>query len=184
MDLASDAAPPGFTLRPPIEDDVDAIAAAVRASLPELMPWMPWATGVEAHNGVGTRQWMRGEAGDRWRFVMIDRAGELVGCCGLNRVDDLNRSANLGYWVRSDQTGRGYASAATRSVARFGLGEAGLNRIEITMSVRNLASRRVAEKAGAQHEGIARAALLLRGEFHDAHTWSFVASDLDPPPAA
>lgn len=167
MELTAD----GLTLRPPTSRDAPAISAAVRSSLAELEPWMPWAT--SAYGDAAARAWISGALGDVHRFVMMVD-GEVVGSCGLNKLDDLNRSANLGYWVRSDRAGNGYATTATELVAEYGFAVAQLHRMEVIMSVRNEASRRVAEKAGAVYEGVARGALLLLGEFHDAHVWSFV----------
>lgn len=168
MELTAD----DLTLRPPVDADAAAILAAIRRSLPELAPWMPWAS--ESYDLDAARAWIRGETGDAHRFVMLDISGEVVGSCGLNGVSELNRSGNLGYWVRSDRTGNGYATTATQLLRQYGHEAAGLHRIEVVMSVRNEASRRVAEKAGALYEGRLRGHLLLRDEFHDAHCWSFV----------
>lgn len=169
----------GLTLRTPVEAEASLVAEAVQGSLPELAPWMPWA--VPDYDSETAAKWIRGEFGDLHRFVMVDDVGDVVGTCGLNRVDEVNRSANLGYWVRTDRAGRGRATEATRVLARFGLDSVdgpGFRRLEIAMSTRNHASRRVAEKAGATFEGTLRQALLIRDEFHDAHLWSFVEGDL------
>jgi RimJ/RimL family protein N-acetyltransferase len=48
-----------------------------------------------------------------------------------------------------------------------------LNRLEIVAAVENIPSQRVAEKAGAIREGIARSRLFLNGRFHDAAVFSF-----------
>ncbi len=167
------------TLRSPVEGDAPLVADAVQRSLAELAPWMPWA--VPGYDDAIAAQWIRGEFGEAHRFVMVDESGEIVGSCGLNGVDEQNRSANLGYWVDSGRAGNGYATEATQLLARFGLDEStgpGYHRLEVAMSTRNHASRRVAEKAGATFEGTLRQSLLLRNEFHDAHLWSFVAGDL------
>jgi RimJ/RimL family protein N-acetyltransferase len=169
MELTAD----GLTLRPPTDADASAIVAAVRSSFAELRPWMPWATTTYSEDDA--RTWISGALGDVHPFVMVDADGEFVGSCGLNKVDEYNRSANLGYWVRSDRSGRGHATTATELIAEYGFAIAGLHRMEVIMSVRNEASHRVAEKSGAVYEGIARGALLLHGEFHDTHVWSFVA---------
>lgn len=168
-----------LTLRHPVESDASHVAAAVQRSLIELERWMPWA--APDYDAEMAAQWIRGEFGDRHRYLMVDGAGDVVGTCGLNHVDEQNNSANLGYWVRSDRAGHGYATEATRLLARFGLDETtgpGYRRLEVAMSTRNHASRRVAEKAGATLEGTLRQSLLLRGEFHDAHLWSFVTGDV------
>jgi RimJ/RimL family protein N-acetyltransferase len=170
MELTAD----GLTLRPPTPDDAPAIVAAVRSSVAELAPWMPWATVSYSEEEAHT--WMSGALGDVHPFVMVDKDDELVGSCGLNKIDEFNRSANLGYWVRSDRSRRGHATTATELIKEYGFAVAGLHRMEVIMSVRNEASRRVAEKSGAVYEGIARGALLLNGEFHDTHVWSFVAT--------
>jgi RimJ/RimL family protein N-acetyltransferase len=138
---------------------------------------MVWAS--PAYDVEAALRWMRGDFGDVHPFLMIDGDGACVGTCGLNALDELNRRANLGYWVRSDRTGRGHATVATRLVARFGLEEGGLHRLEIIMSTRNERSRRVAERAGAHHEGVARGRLLLHGEHHDADVYSLLPGDLD-----
>lgn len=161
-----------LTLRHPEESDADAVVTAVLASINELSPWMPWAT--PAYDASTAKLWISGQLGDVHRFVMVDEDSEIIGSCGLNRLDE-NGCANLGYWVRSDRAGKGIATAATRLLHDFGLGGAGLHRLEVIMSVRNEASHRVAEKAGAHYEGIMRGALLLSGEHHDAHLWSFTA---------
>jgi len=165
----------GIVLRPPVEADASAIAAAVQFSLAELRAWMPWASAEYGTNDA--LGWIRGEFGDAHRFAIVESSGHIVGSCGLNMIDARNNSANLGYWIRSDRVGRGFATEATRRLAAFGLREAGYRRLRVMISVRNHASRRVAEKAGAHYEGVALQALLLRGVYHDAHVFSFVADD-------
>jgi RimJ/RimL family protein N-acetyltransferase len=72
--------------------------------------------------------------------------------------------AHVGYWVRTGQTGQGIATAAVRLIARFGFEDLGLQRLELLVAVENLASRRVAEKAGARFEGILPAGPHGQGE--------------------
>ncbi len=164
-----------ITLREPQPADAAAITDAVQASLVELSPWMPWAT--SDYDQDSALRWIKGEFGDTHRFAIFDVDDALIGGCGLKIVDSQNKRANLGYWVRSNRTGRGVATTATNLLARHGI-KAGLHRIEIVASTLNPASRRVAERAGAQYEGIARDRLLLRGKYHDAHVLSFVPDDL------
>jgi RimJ/RimL family protein N-acetyltransferase len=85
--------------------------------------------------------------------------------------------ANLGYWIRSSQTRRGLATAAVRLLAHWAFDNTDLNRLELVISVENLASLRVAEKAGAVREGILRSRLLLYGRSHDAALYSLLRND-------
>ncbi len=167
-----------ITLRTPVEADAAPLAAAVQQSIRELAPFMPWAT--PGYGVTESLKWIRHEiAPDEVGFVIIEPGDELVGSCGLNGFNELNRFANLGYWVRSDMTGRGHATRATRLLAEYALRTLGLARVEILMSVENRASRRVAERVGARFEGQLRSRLLLRGRHHDADLFSLIATDND-----
>ena len=96
----------------------------------------------------------------------------------MNNISDDFKMANVGYWVRTNQTKRGIASAATLLLARFAFEELGLNRIEIMAEVGNKKSQRVAEKIGAQREGILRNRICFRGSARDVFMFSLIPDDL------
>ena len=70
------------------------------------------------------------------------------------------------------------ASRAARLAAEFGVRQLGLQRIKILTAIPNLASQRVAERAGAIREGVLRKRLLIRGVPQYAVLFSLVAEDL------
>lgn len=168
-------------LRPYRMEDAEAIFEAVDASRSELSPWMDWCT--EDYSLQDTVKWlaMHPKAWKRkeiYGFAVIDPAnGAFLGGCGLNHILWDYKLANLGYWVRSDRTGEGLATQAAVAVARFGLKELGLRRIEIVAAVENRASRRVAEKAGAKFEGILRHRIKIGDRHLDAAMHSLILSD-------
>ncbi len=163
-------------LRRPDEEDAEAIARAVRSSLEELSRWMPWA--VEGYDTAMALAWIEKKFDPTEEgFLILGPDDEIVGTCGLNRFDATNARAQLGYWLRSDRTGSGFATRATRLVARYGIEELGLQRIEIIMSTRNDPSRRVAERVGAKHEGVLRKRIRLPDGQHDGHMYSIVAGE-------
>jgi len=170
---------PRLQLRKPgLEDDL-ALYEAARASVNEIYPFMAWCHPEyemeESRSFLLSAQdeWQQGTA---YSFC-IEHEGRLAGICGINSLNEYG-GANLGYWIRSDETARGYASEATIALAQYGFDQLQLNRIEIVMSVKNLASQKVAEKAGALYEATLRDRLLLHGELHAAHLYSLVPSDL------
>lgn len=162
------------TLRRPVADDAEAIVAGVRHAQPELAPWMPWAVGD--YDPADALRWINLEL-DPHPFVIINKAATIVGSVGLNGIDESNMLANLGYWLRTDAVGNGYATAATKLLATYGIDQIGLHRIEIIMSTENEPSRRVAERAGATYEGVLRNRLRLHGRSHDAHSFSITPDD-------
>ena len=171
-------------IRPFSAADIDAVHEAARESIKEISPWLPWCHPEYSKEETRAFIMSRDEA---WRneeelaFGVFDlETGAFFGCVGLNQINRTHQIANLGYWVRTSCTGRGVASTAARRVARFGLKELGLQRIEILAAVGNRASQRAAEKAGALREAVfLRKRLLMRGYSQDAVLYSLVAEDMN-----
>ena len=112
-------------------------------------------------------------------LMMLDReAGEIVGSIGLFHADWEVRSAEIGYGVRGDQRGKGYASEALGAVARWALTEGGIQRAWLTANTDNVASVRVAEKAGFRREGTLRRAGLEDDGLHDLAVFSLLDDEL------
>src|SRR5262245_52427660 len=137
-------------IRPYRLHDAAALAEAVRESVPELRPWMPWCH--PDYSVDDSRSWLEAQvaafarrAGFQLAIVAPD--GQLLGGCGLNQLDPLNFRANLGYWVRSGQTRRGVATAAVRLLRAWAFANTDLVRLELVIASGNAPSHRVAEKA-------------------------------------
>ena len=170
-------------IRPLRAADIDAVYEAVRESIDEVAPWLPWCHPDYSKEETSRFILSREEA---WRseeefsFGVFDSAtGLFLGGVGLNQIKRMYQMANLGYWVRTSRAGRGVASLAARRVARFGFDALGLQRIEIVAALGNRASQRAAEKTGALREGILRKRLLVNGQPQDAVLYSLVAEDMN-----
>lgn len=127
-------------------------------------------------------QWATSQAlafkqGQEYEFVVTDGKGRFLGGCGLNHINVADRIANLGYWVRTSEMGRGIALQAVLEVVEFAFKETSLERLEIVCAVENRASRRVAEKSGAVREGVARGRIYLHGQARDAIVYSILRTD-------
>lgn len=113
---------------------------------------MPWATeitleGNQHYTADAERSW---QAGEEFHFALLE--DDLVlGVMGLNRNRD--GSAELHYWIRSDRTGRGYATEAGERILRWGVEQLGVQSFTLWAGVENRASRRVAEKLGFKDVG-------------------------------
>jgi RimJ/RimL family protein N-acetyltransferase len=107
-------------------------------------------------------------AGTGVHLMMLDRiSGQIVGSIGLFHADRAVRSVEIGYGVSSAQRGQGYATEALDAVARWALADGGIQRAWLTANTDNLASVRVAEKAGFRREGTLRRAGLEDDGLHD-----------------
>jgi len=168
-------------LRPYCQGDASTVYEAARESVHEVGMWLPWChagyTLEESENWIKLcdENWGKGAA---YEFAIFDSLiGRYLGGCGLNHIDPVYKTANLGYWVRSGSTRRGTATTATRMLARLGFAQLKLNRIEIIIAVENSKSQRVAEKSGAKREGILRNRISINGQVHDAVVFSFIPQD-------
>lgn len=167
-------------IRPYAVEDADAVWRAVRESLAELRPWMPWA-----HPGYTvseSRAWLETQvaafqARTAFEFAIVSRDGRYLGGCGLNQVDSQHRRANLGYWVRSTATRRGIATAAVGLLSAWAFDATDLNRLEILAATDNVISQKVAERAGARREGTLRSRILVEGRSQDAVVFSLIRGE-------
>jgi ribosomal-protein-serine acetyltransferase len=169
-------------IRPFVLQDAPELYAAVRESLGQLCGWMTWCRpdySIEDSRAFILNSRRAWESGEAYSFAIIDLAdGKFLGSVGLNHVTRTHNFANVGYWVRSTRTRCGVASTALRLAAWFGLRELAFERLELLVPTGNIASQRVAQKAGAKFEGLLRNRLVLAGLRHDAAIYSIVADDL------
>jgi RimJ/RimL family protein N-acetyltransferase len=169
-------------LRPFTMADSDVLYASVRDSLTELCQWLPWAHPEYARaDATGfiqmSRRWWDEQS--QFTFGIFDAVnGAHVGSVGVNHLNMQHRYANIGYWVRTSYTRRGFCTRSLRLAARFAFDTLGLTRVEIAAEPENGASRGVAEKAGATFEVIARNRIVMRGQALPAAVYSLVPEDL------
>ncbi|MDP2308062.1 MAG: GNAT family N-acetyltransferase [Pseudomonadota bacterium] len=171
----------GIGIRPFREDDAAEFVEAVRESIPDLAPFMPWAH--PDYSLDEAQSWIEDTRGSfdactKHEFAIVDTDDHLLGGVGLNMRNDLHRTANLGYWVRSSASDRGVATTAARSAAIFGFKSLRLQRLEILVVPSNSASLRVADKLGALREGVLRNRLRIYDEPLDAVMHSLVPEDM------
>jgi RimJ/RimL family protein N-acetyltransferase len=96
------------------------------------------------------------EAGKAWRFAMLSAdSGELLGEVSLfprsaeGRVSiDAADRVEIGYWLRRDATGHGFASEAVLALMDLAAGLHGIAAVEIWCDVRNAPSAAVPRRLG------------------------------------
>jgi RimJ/RimL family protein N-acetyltransferase len=118
--------------------------------------------------------WARGTMAG---FAIADQHDRYAGSIDLRLSGPDATEAELGYLVGPWARGRGYASAATRTLCSWGFAALGLERIVWMAYLGNDASRRVAEKAGFTLEGVGRGVCVQRGERRDAWVASLLRTD-------
>jgi [ribosomal protein S5]-alanine N-acetyltransferase len=129
-------------------EDVDALAAIL--SDPETMRYypMPFDRAAVVDWILRNRTRYANDGFGLWAMI-LNTTGDLIGDCGLVRqtVDGLDE-IEIGYHVRRDLWGQGYASEAAQTCRDYGFANLKVDRLISLIRPENLQSRRVAEKNG------------------------------------
>jgi RimJ/RimL family protein N-acetyltransferase len=174
---------------PPLHDDEIRLEPLARA----LVPAMRWLTEHDEDTArftyIPTRAdeafletWL-GRYEDGWAdgsragFAVRDAAGDAVGFAAFVKLDLKAREGEVGYVVAPAARGRGVASRAVRLLTGWGLGDLGLQRIELRIDPSNAASSRVAERNGYRLDGVLRSVAFKEGRRSDVAVWSRLAGD-------
>lgn len=159
-------------------EDAPAVARACRDT--EIARWLAFVP--QPYTSDDARRYIQeciDASDDRRPFAIIDaKSGAVIGSIDM-RITRLG-TGHIGYWMAAEARGRGLTTAALRTLSRWAIEELDLGRIELAADPENLASQRVAEKAGFQREGVLRSMLPTRdGTRRDGVMFSLLPGELD-----
>ena len=151
-------------IRKPLPGDGKAVYQAMQASINELKPWMPWVhknqteedTEVivrEAHVKFLTREDLR-------FHLFHKKTREFIGSSGLHRINWDIPGFEIGYWIDTRHSGKGYITEAVEGITKFAFEILNARRVDIRCDSKNLKSRAIPEKLGFTLEGIFKNATL------------------------
>ncbi len=139
---------PRLILREFVADDQDALALVL--SDPETMRFYPAPLDKAAVEEWIARNRLRYIKDGHGLWAMVLRlTDEVIGDCGLTvqTVDNADE-IEIGYHVRRDLWGQGFATEAARACREYGFAKLPVERLISIIRPENLPSRRVAEKNG------------------------------------
>jgi [ribosomal protein S5]-alanine N-acetyltransferase len=90
-----------------------------------------------------------------WAMWAVEElaTGELIGACGLQPLELRGPEVELGYDLRSEVWGQGFATEAARATLDFALGALRIERVIAVVKPTNVASYTVLEKVGMSFAG-------------------------------
>ena len=114
-------------------------------------------------------------------LLITDHSDEILGEIEFYSITSYMHGFELSYQLFGSQhAGKGYTSEAVRLLADHLFDGRRINRLQLNIHPENLASKRVAEKAGFTFESIMRECWFHRGEYHDLEIWSLIRSEWQP----
>ena len=159
--------------------DNSTLDEAIRASLPDLHQWLPWARldyefgDTNAFIRESIQAWKEERAWD-YSIRMKAEPDRHIGNVSMWTVSKLGKIAEFGYWVRTDETSKGVCTEAVDRLLKEAFTALGYHKVTLRIAVGNTASDRVAEKLGFTREGLLREELLIRGNWVDHSLWSLL----------
>lgn len=163
--------------------DVHSHFEAARESIAEVSRHLPWLH--PEYSIEETRMWIEKTVPKLWEqqreyhFVITEVAtGSILGACGLDQVNWVNQTANLGYWVRTSRTREGIATAASKLLVHFGFEQLQLKRIDVVTSIDNIPSARVAEKLNPSEKKSVKDSSSTEGGISDTIVFSLFSQDI------
>ncbi len=148
-------------IRAPHVGDGAALNVAVRESWSDLHPWLPWATG-EIPTVEQSEEWVRSAYSryltheDMPLLLFLKESGTLIGGSGLHRMDWNVPRFEIGYWLRSHCTGKGYMTEAVQRITTLCFETLGARRVEIHCDANNHRSAAIPRRLGFKLEGVLR----------------------------
>jgi ribosomal-protein-serine acetyltransferase len=158
--------------------DAAELTAAIAANREHLATWLPWA---ETHGFQDSVEFLdlkrlQVEANDGFEAAIV-LDGRIAGGIGFHRVDWINRSSSIGYWLAADAEGRGLMTAAVTALLDHAFDVWELHRVIIEVIVGNERSRAIPERLGFRQEAILREAKLIRGRHEDTRLYAMLAPE-------
>ncbi len=113
------------------------------------------------------------------RMVIVEQPGNaIIGTVWHTKAVPYFNAREIGYALLGEHRGRGIITEAVNLVVRYLFNATLVNRLEIRMDTRNLASEKVAIKCGFQKEGVCRGANFVRGQHVDMNLYALLRSEL------
>jgi RimJ/RimL family protein N-acetyltransferase len=106
--------------------------------------------------------------------------GTGLGTIGLHLAAGDTGLAEVGYWLTQEARGRGAATIAVQLVSRWAFTVVGIDRLSLQTAPENVASQRVAQRAGFTREGLLRAWMSTPDGRRHSVMFSLLATDATP----
>ncbi|TCZ79290.1 N-acetyltransferase [Paenibacillus albiflavus] len=145
-------------IRMPEEGDGKAAYEAIQASIDDLKPWMPFANKeqteetIESNARTAKANFIKRE--DLRFHIFLKDTLQFIGISGFHHINWNVPKFEIGYWIDSRYSGKGYIGEAVQGITQFAFTELKARRVEIRCDALNHKSRAIPEKMGYTLEGI------------------------------
>lgn len=174
-------------IRPPQLGDGVIVNAAILESFEVLHQFMDWAKEKptvqesEEHVRLGAANWILKKNEEPYLplFIFDRKTNEFIGGIGFHHFNWEVPCLEMGYWIRTSQSGKGLMTEAVNALTQYAIKQIGAVRVEIRCDSNNARSKKIPERLGYHLESTLKANRrnLIAGEITD--TLVYVKHDLN-----
>lgn len=143
-----------------------------------LSVWLPF---VEYTKNIDyTKKYIQSilESPDDTKIYVIQYNDSFGGLIGFNKINKLNKSAEIGYWLSEPLQKKGIVTKSVKVLIDFAFRKLDINRIQIKCNTENIRSKKIPQRLGFHFEGIERAGEQVSVEsFVDLEVYSKLKTD-------
>ncbi len=141
-----------------------------------LGKWLPWVekTTSEKDSLEFLKSSILFNNGGQKLTTFIFHEKKLVGSVAFVKIDKVNRSSEIGYWLNENMQGKGIMIQSCERLIKYGFEKMNLHRIEINVAPENTKSLSIPKKLGFHHEGTIRESLFFNRKFYDGEKFSLL----------
>ena len=167
----------GIELRPVIVANAPALYRLIDRNRAGLMEWLAWATADYCETDLAKFLADREEENAcRTALTLAIWADDAIcGSIAMHQIDQIRKTTSVGYWLDSQQRGRGVVTDACRALVTEAFTGYGIHRVEIRCAVGNDRSAAIPLRLGFREEGVLREAELLHGKFVDLRLFGMLS---------
>jgi [ribosomal protein S5]-alanine N-acetyltransferase len=148
--------------------DIQTMPRLVTAHVAQYLVHMPYPYGTEdARRFINkSRRNFRLKKELNFAIDLIEN-GNLVGVISLQRIDNVNKSGQIGYWIGKKYWNMGLATESIDLLINYAFRVLRLHKVYANVLATNRACIRVLEKNGLKKEGILRDSIYKYDKFFD-----------------
>jgi ribosomal-protein-serine acetyltransferase len=160
-------------------DDAAALFDLVENNRSYLREWVPWVdTNATIEESIAFIKSSQEQHDQNLGFQCgIWFHNQFVGVIGFQRIDWLNRTVEIGYWIDAKHQGLGIVTKSCRTLVNYAFNEYQLHRVQIRCAIGNKKSCAIIKRLGFMQEGITREAEFLYDHYVDLFIYGMTADE-------
>jgi ribosomal-protein-serine acetyltransferase len=111
--------------------------------------------------------------------LMVVNGGVMVGRVGIYKIDQQNKSAEIGYWLGKDYERQGIMVQSVNVLLKHCFDHLHFQRIEIFCGEFNTHSQRIPEKLNFRKEGLLKNAEFIGPHFHNLYLYALCREEYE-----